>query len=424
LLRMEEVEVATLAGSAVTAIGTAAATAAPRLLIKTIRRDTGLFAGSFRSLIATLLISSGAARKLEGAVRENGWPTHRRNVSSDRLVDADMGRPFDGAKDIDPMISAITRHIAFFVYPGFVLLDLSGPLEAFTRAEEMVPGSYRLTVMAPKGGEVESSTCLKVMTQVPMANAIDTFVVVGDFGLPNRIVSSDTIDFIHTASAGARRTASVCMGAFLLAASGLLDGRRATTHWRYAAKLQAMYPAIRVDGDRIFLNEAGVWTSAGMTAGIDMALALIDEDLGKEVSRAVARMLVVYYRRPGGQMQYSSLLELDSDSDRIRQALSFAREHLTGPLTVRQLADVAHLSVRQFGRAFPAATGTTPAKAIERLRAEAARPRVEDGRETLESIARAAGFVDPERMRQSFIRVFGHPPQAIRRAARASEMAR
>jgi transcriptional regulator GlxA family with amidase domain len=152
-----------------------------------------------------------------------------------------------------------------------------------------------------------------------------------------------------------------------------------------------------------------------------MAQTLIEEDLGREIARAVARMLVVYYRRPGGQMQYSSLLELDPESDRIRNLLRFACEHLSDPLSVERLAEVAHLSVRQFRRAFIAATGMISAKSIERLRAESARPRVEDSRETLETIAQAVGFADPEWMRQSFIRVFGHPPQAIRRAARAVE---
>jgi transcriptional regulator GlxA family with amidase domain len=267
------------------------------------------------------------------------------------------------------MISANSRHVAFFVYPGFVLLDLSGPLEAFSVALSLAPGSYRLSVMSLEGGEVESSTCLRVMSQSAVADPIDTFVVVGDFGLANSAVSPETIGFIRAASAGARRTASVCMGAFLLAASGLLDGRRATTHWRYAAKLQAMYPSIRVDGDRIFFNEADVWTSAGMTAGIDMALAMLEEDLGREMSRAVARLMVVYYRRPGGQLQHSSLLDLDPAQDRVRRVLSFAREHLSESLSVERLADVAHMSVRQFSRALPAATGMTPAKAIERLRA-------------------------------------------------------
>jgi transcriptional regulator GlxA family with amidase domain len=319
------------------------------------------------------------------------------------------------------MISAITRHVAFFIYPQFNLIDLSGPLEALATATSLAPGSYRFTVMSLEGGEVESGTGVKVMSQVAVSEAIDTFVIVGDMGVAEREVSPETIALIRAAAAGARRIASVCMGAFLLAGSGLLDGRRATTHWRFAAKLQAMYPALRVDGDRIFVNEDGVWTSAGMTAGIDMTLALIEEDLGRDVSRAVARMLLVYYRRPGGQMQYSSLLDLDPESDRIRRTLSFAREHLSEPLSVEQLAEVAHLSLRQFSRAFVAATGMSPAKAVERLRVEAARPMVEDSRETLEAIARAVGFADPERMRQSFVRVSGQPPRALRRAARTDE---
>jgi transcriptional regulator GlxA family with amidase domain len=319
------------------------------------------------------------------------------------------------------MISAISRHVAFFIYPQFNLLDLSGPLEALATAASMAPGSYRFTVMSLEGGEVESGTGVKVMSQVAVSEAIDTLVIVGDMGVAERKVPPETIGLIRTAAAGARRTASVCMGAFLLAASGLLDGQRATTHWRFAAKLQAMYPALRVDGDRIFVNEGGVWTSAGMTAGIDMTLALIEEDLGRDISRAVARMLLVYYRRPGGQMQYSSLLDLDPESDRIRRTLSFAREHLSEPLSVEQLAEVAHLSLRQFSRAFVAATGMSPAKAVERLRVEAARPMVEDSRETLEAIARAVGFADPERMRQSFVRVSGQPPRTLRRAARTDE---
>jgi transcriptional regulator GlxA family with amidase domain len=322
------------------------------------------------------------------------------------------------------MDSDAARHVAFFVYPGFVLLDLCGPLEAFATADLFAPGSYRLSVMSIAGGEIDSSTHLKVMTEIAVAKAIDTFIVVGDFGLPDREVSRETIDFIRAASGQARRTASVCMGAFLLAASGVLDGRRATTHWRFAPKLQAMYPAIGVDGDRIFLNEARVWTSAGMTAGIDMVLALIEEDLGRDISRTVARMLVMYYRRPGGQLQYSSLLDLDPGSDRIRNVLSFAREHLSEPLSVQRLAQAACLSVRQFSRVFIAATGMTPAKAIERLRVEAARPRVEDGRETLETIAQRLGFADPERMRQSFVRVLGQPPQEMRRLARTNATAR
>lgn len=320
------------------------------------------------------------------------------------------------------MNSANPRHVAFFVYPGFVLLDLTGPLEAFTAAEATVPGSYRISVMSLGGGEVESSTCLKVATHPPTTSAIDTLVVVGDFSLAKRPVLPEEIDFIRAASAGARRTASVCMGAFLLAGSGLLDGRRATTHWRYAQRLQTLYPAIRVDGDRIFLSDDGIWTSAGMTAGIDMTLAMVEEDLGRDIARTVARMLVVYFRRPGGQMQHSSLLELDPDSDRVRHVLSYIRQHLSDPLPIERLAEVASLSVRQFSRVFVAGTGMTPAKAVERLRTEAARTKVEDGREALKSIARSTGFTDTERMRQSFVRVFGQSPELIRRLSRERTM--
>ena len=321
------------------------------------------------------------------------------------------------AKDVDPMKSDAGRHIAFFVYPGFLLLDLSGPLDAFSTANDLVPGSYRFSFMSVDGGEVFSSAGLGVLTEKGAATGIDTLVVVGDPGLSEADISGETIALVRKASQRARRTASVCMGSFLLAATGVLDGRQATTHWRYASRMQAQYPAVRVDGDRIYVNDGGVWTSAGMTAGIDLALALIEEDLGRETARRVARLMVVYFHRPGGQFQHSSLLDIDPGSDRIRRVLSHIREHLHDQLHVDQLAEVACLSVRQFSRAFTEATGMSPAKAIERMRVEAARPRVEDGRETLEAIAVAVGFADPERMRRSFVRQFGQSPRAMRRAA-------
>jgi transcriptional regulator GlxA family with amidase domain len=330
-----------------------------------------------------------------------------------------LGLRFYASKDVDPRIPAISRHTVFFVYPGFVLLDLSGPLEAFSLAETVVPGSYRFTVVSTDGGQIASSSGLKVMTEKTSDQSLDTLVVVGDMALPRNSFARSSVDYICDASLVARRIASVCTGTFLLAAGGLLDGRRATTHWRFAAKLQALYPAVSVDGDRIFINDDGMWTSAGMTAGIDMALALIEEDLGTETARTVARMMVVYYRRPGGQDQYSSLLELEPDSDRIRNSLYFAREHLADRLSVETLAEAAHLSVRQFSRVFLASTGVTPAKAIERLRVETARPRIEDGYATLDAIAQEVGFNDPERMCESFVRVLGQTPQELRRLARA-----
>jgi transcriptional regulator GlxA family with amidase domain len=184
--------------------------------------------------------------------------------------------------------------------------------------------------------------------------------------------------------------------------------------------LQRLFPQIHVESDRIYVKEGSIWTSAGVTAGIDLALALIEEDLGHEVARDPARELVVYYRRPGGQSQFSALLELEPASDRIRRALTFARDNLHKPLTVERLAKAACLSPRQFGRIFLAETGQTPARAIERLRAEAARQQVERSNEPIETVARSVGFSDPERMRRAFVRAFGNPPQALRRMARAT----
>ena len=315
------------------------------------------------------------------------------------------------------MNSDTGRHIAFFLYPGFLLLDLSGPLDAFSTANQLHPGSYRFSFVSLEGGQIESSAGVSVSTIAGQASGVDTFVLVGDPGLSEVEIKPETVAFIRDTSTRARRTASVCMGAFLLAASGLLDRRRATTHWQFASRMQSMYPAIRVDGDRIFINDGGIWTSAGMTAGIDLALAMIEEDLGRETSRRIARLMVVYYRRPGGQLQHSSLLDLEPESDRIRKTLIYIREHLTEALPIEQLAEAACLSVRQFSRAFAAQTGMSPAKAVERMRVEAARPRIEDGREALELIAESVGFRDAEHMRNSFVRVFGQSPQAMRRAA-------
>ena len=310
-----------------------------------------------------------------------------------------------------------TRSVAFLVTPAFVLLDMSGALEAFHLANRLRPDSYRLRVMSLDGGPIESTAGVAVATERATQEPFDTLFVIGGersiYGVP-----SDQIGYLRAVAPGVRRVASVCVGAYILAAAGLLDDRRATTHWMWAKEMQQRYPQVRVDGDRIFTCDEGIWTSAGVTAGIDLALALIEDDLGKDVARSVARLMVVYHRRAGGQMQFSSLLKLDPDSDRIRRVLSYVREHLDDPLPVEKLAEIAHLSVRQFGRAFSQATGTTPAKVVERLRVEAARPRIQDGREPLESIARSVGFSDADRMRLSFRRVFGQTPQTLRRDAR------
>jgi transcriptional regulator GlxA family with amidase domain len=211
---------------------------------------------------------------------------------------------------------------------------------------------------------------------------------------------------------------SICTGAFLLAEAGGVDGRRATTHWSTAQELQRRHPDVKLLPDRIFTNDRGVWTSAGMTACMDMALAMVEEDHGVEVAKAVAKRLVVYHRRTSGQSQFSALLELQPRSDRIHQALSFARANLHKDLSVGVLADVAHVSSRQLSRIFKAETGQSPAQAVEKLRVDAARSLVDAGELSLAVIARENGFGDTERMRRAFVRTLGQAPQAIRRVAR------
>jgi transcriptional regulator GlxA family with amidase domain len=310
------------------------------------------------------------------------------------------------------------REIGFLIYPGFQLLDLSGPLAAFEVAGRMAGEPYHIRVMSAEGGAIASSSGLAVIAEPVYEALFDTFVVVGGNDCLEPHPVAELSEITLACAAKARRVASVCTGAFVLANAGLLDDRHATTHWKHAALLQRLFPKIKVHGDRIFTKDGSVWTSAGVCAGIDLAFALIEEDLGLEVARATARNLVVYHRRPGGQSQFSSLLDLDPESDRIRDALSFAREHLHEKLPVERLAEVACLSPRQFGRAVFAETGETPAKVVERLRAEVARQRVENSPEAIEVIAHQVGFVDPERMRRAFIRLFRQTPQEVRRNAR------
>ncbi|MDB5501713.1 MAG: Transcriptional regulator, AraC family with amidase-like domain, partial [Tardiphaga sp.] len=207
---------------------------------------------------------------------------------------------------------------------------------------------------------------------------------------------------------------------YVLAEAGLLDGRRATTHWRHTRHFIETYPQVKLDADQIFVRDGEIWSSAGISAGIDLALAMISEDHGDEVAQATARQLVLYHRRSGGQSQFSSLLELKAPTGRFAPLLAWAREHLARPLTVEHLAEQAGMSARHFSRAFIAETGATPSKAVERLRLEVARERVQSSHEAIEQVAHATGFRDPERMRRAFIRSFGQPPQALRRRARSN----
>ena len=246
-------------------------------------------------------------------------------------------------------------------------------------------------------------------------------MVAGGLGARTAMTCDQTLQSLREANQRARRLCSVCSGAFILAAAGLLDGLSATTHWRAAPDFARKFPKVQTRADRIYVRQGRVWTSAGVSAGIDLALALTAEDLGEEIAKRTAREMVVYYRRPGAESQFSALLEMGSPDHRFSALLNKVRARLDGRWTVETLAEEVCMSPRHFSRAFAAATGLSPAKAAERLRLEAARERVEAGVEPIEIVAAKAGFGDPERMRRAFVQTFGVPPQGLRRQARASK---
>lgn len=276
---------------------------------------------------------------------------------------------------------------------------------------------YDIQVLSEHGGRVPASFGMPVETVAFGDPSFDTLIVGG--GTESVQTTPGLIAFVQAAQAVSRRIASICTGAFVLAEAGILDGRRATTHWFMARELQQRFPKVKMEEDRIFIIDGAVWTSAGMSAGIDLALGMVEKDFGPELARSVAQKLVLYHRRAGGQSQHSELLKMDAKSDRIQSALAYAKSNLRLPLSVEQLAEAAHLSPRQFSRAFRAETGQSPAKAVEHLRLEAARLMMEQSRHPIDVVATETGFADRERMRRAFLRAFGQPPQAIRRAARS-----
>jgi transcriptional regulator GlxA family with amidase domain len=277
----------------------------------------------------------------------------------------------------------MTRTVAILVFPDFQLLDAAGPLSVFETGGNCAAASqaYRLRVIARGPGPVASSSGGALVADAFFQGPLDTLIVAGGRGSGEAAACAETLAFVRAAASRARRVASVCTGAFILAAAGLLDGRRATTHWARAGELARAHPQIRVEPDRIFIRDGNVWTSAGVTAGIDLALALVAEDLGEAIAKRAAQHLVVYHRRPGGQSQFSALLDADRPDGRFAQLLGWTRERLGEPLSVERLADRAAMSPRHFARAFAAETVMTPAKAVERLRLEAARERVESSPE-------------------------------------------
>jgi transcriptional regulator GlxA family with amidase domain len=313
------------------------------------------------------------------------------------------------------------RVVELLAFPLVQLLDVTGPIQVFASANDFVLEAggrppYDLRVVTQGGAQVTASAGLKLSTlPLPLGGAaVDTLMVAGGQGVEAAAADPVIIEWVQARAKRARRLASVCTGAFLLAASGLLDGRRAVTHWSYCAELARRFPKVRVESDPIFVRDGAVWSSAGVTAGIDLALALVEEDLGRTVALAVARYLVVFMKRPGGQAQFSTALSLQAADVKFGTLHEWISNHLSDDLPLPVLADHAGMSERSFSRHYAEATGLTPAHSIERLRVEAARRLLSETGLPVKRICQRCGFGSEETMRRSFLRLLAVTPQEYR----------
>ena len=322
----------------------------------------------------------------------------------------------------NPAQANAARVVEVLAYPSVQLLDVTGPLQVFVCANDHVAQAggtppYVLRVVAKDGQGVTTSAGLGIATSpLPRAGAPpDTLMVPGGPGVDAAAADAVLVDWLRQRTKKARRVASVCTGAFLLASAGLLDGKRAATHWKWAAELKKRFKDITVDPDPIYIRDGNTYTSAGITAGMDLALALVEEDLGSPMALKVARELVLYLRRAGGQSQFSTALSLQSsDRNQVEEIPSWALDNLAQDLPVEKLAERAGMSPRNFARVFLRDTGITPARFVERLRVEAARRRLEESQDKLEKIATDCGFGSSQSLRRSFLRVLHVHPNDYR----------
>jgi len=303
------------------------------------------------------------------------------------------------------------------------VLDVAGPAEVFSMANRLSDGAYDVRLVARRAERIPTSGALTLAPSgpLPRGGEIDTLVVAGGMGVADALRDRVLIRWLQAAAGRTRRVASVCNGAFLLAEAGLLDGRRATTHWAAGEELSRRYPRAQVDTDPIFIRDGNVYTSAGVTAGMDLALALVEEDLGREVSLEVARWLVLYVRRPGGQSQFSAQLSAQLAERRpLRELQAWIFEHPAEDLTVPALAGRASMSERNFARAFRREVGMTPAAYVEAVRVDRARMLLETGDAPVEAVARECGFGTVETMRRAFARRVSVNPSDYRARFRAA----
>ena len=306
------------------------------------------------------------------------------------------------------------REIVIVAFPGVQVLDVAGPAEVFAQAR----GAYRVRVAAVTTDPLPTGSGFAIVPEVALADLdapIDTIVVAGGHGTREALTDEALIPWLVAAAPRARRVTSVCSGAFLLARAGLLDGRRATTHWDVCDLLAEHFPLVEVDPDSIYVRDGNVWTSAGVTAGMDLALALVEDDLGAQAALTIARQLVLFVRRPGGQAQFSTgLAAQPAERDCLRELQAWMPDHLAEDLSVPVLAQRAHMSTRHFARAFRAETGHTPAVYVEQLRVERCRLLLESTTAPVETIATRCGFATPETMRRAFARRVGASPARYR----------
>jgi len=314
-----------------------------------------------------------------------------------------------------------TRTVEVLTYPAVQILDVTGPVQVFASANEIMKKTagiapYTIRLVAMGRGEVIASAGVPLGVQPLSADdmEVDTLLVAGGPGVEEAASDPELLSWLVVRSGRARRTASVCTGALLLAAAGLLDGKRATTHWSFHTDLGRRFPKILIEADPIFIRDGTVWTSAGVTSGIDLALALVEEDLGPTVALAVARYLVVFLKRPGGQAQFSETLALQMADDRFGSLHEWINSNLAEQLSLPVLAGQAGMSERSFSRRYMEATGLTPTRAVERLRVEAARRLLLETRLSIKSICRRCGFGSEETMRRSFMRLLSTTPHDYR----------
>ena len=322
--------------------------------------------------------------------------------------------------------SQFPKTIVFLAAPGSQIMDIAGPFQIFVRAGELFvrehPGQkppYRVLLASTARRKPVLTNCGLVLTGTETFRSlrfhVDTLLVAGGSGLEKAGRDEELLAWLRSAAQRVRRIGSICTGAFLLASAGLLDGKRVTTHWKWAAELASTCKRAKVDPDPIYIRDGNTYTSAGITAGMDLALALVEEDLGSPLALKVAREMVLYLRRPGGQSQFSAAMSLQaSDRRQIEELRSWAFDHLDEDLTVEKLAARAGMSPRHFARVFVQETAITPARFVERLRVEAARRRLEESRDKLEKIATDCGFGSLSSLRRSFLRVLHVPPADYR----------